>query len=226
MARPENLHDVQFNFFEDHVSLAGERVQKAVKTSWAASFGDRVYPMIKESLFDPLYSTQGRPAAPTNVLVGACILQLLLGISEDELFLRMLTDLTIQYALHRTTDEKLPFSKVTFRRFKMRMIHYYEVSGEDLFQKCCQEILDKMKEEEKPMTRFLRRIGRLSVQDLYSQSRREAGKSEEAAGNLPMNGQENQSEGPEGTETEQGGRKDETGTGTNSGGTSGCADDA
>ncbi len=190
MARTDNPQKVQYNFFEDHVVHAGLQTQKAIRSSWAEPFRERLFPKIEEALFDPLYSTQGRPASPTNVLVGACMLQLLLGIQEDELFLRMLTDLTFQYALHRTTDEKLPFSKTTFRRFKIRLIHHFEETGDDLFRNCCQDVLEKMKKEEKPVPRFLRKIGRMTVQNLYSQNRKEtAQKAEEAGKSTKENGQ-------------------------------------
>ncbi|MBQ9007799.1 MAG: transposase [Clostridia bacterium] len=221
MARTDNMRDTQLNFFEDHMKHAGEQTRKAVLSSWAGPFGDRVYPKIDESMFDPIYSTHGRPASPTNDLVGACMLQVLLGISEEDLFLRMLTDLTFQYALHRTTEEKLPFSKVTLRRFKTRLWHHFEATGDDLFGVCCQDVFERMKKEEKPMSRFLRRIGKLTVQDLVLPDGKKAGHMSGDAAKEETAKEKDSGQDLSGRE----GRKDETETGTCSGGTAGCTDD-
>ncbi|MBQ8091976.1 MAG: transposase [Clostridia bacterium] len=167
MARKDNSNSYQFNFFEDHFQHSYPVIQNAVLSSWAGPFGDRLFPLIDESIFDPLYSSHGRTSSPINVLFGACLLQYLLSISEDELFLRIMTDLTFQYALHTTTNEALPFSKTTFRRFKTRLLTHYNSTNNDLFRSCCRDVIKKMKADGEPVPRMLKRINRLTVKDLF-----------------------------------------------------------
>ena len=166
MSRKDNSTCRQINFFEDHFEHSCPATQEAVLNSWAGPFGDRFFPLIDEAIFDPLYSSSGRPSAPINLLYGACLLQQLLHISDEELFLRIMTDLTFQYALHTTTNEMPPFSKTTFRRFKTKLVTHYIATDNDLFNMCTVNILNRLKTEDNPIPLFLRRAGKLTADSL------------------------------------------------------------
>ncbi|MBQ7486694.1 MAG: transposase [Clostridia bacterium] len=172
MARKYTTTSRQINFFEDHFEHSHPSTQKAVTNSWAGPFGERFFPLIDEAIFDPLYASSGRPSAPISLLYGACILQQLHGISDDELLLRIMTDLTFQYALHTTTNEMPPFSKSTLRRFKTRLIMHYIATDNDLFNICTQDILKKLKAEPEPVPKFLRRAGKLTAESLRPASKK------------------------------------------------------
>ncbi|MBR1710830.1 MAG: transposase [Clostridia bacterium] len=135
----------QMNFFEDHYDHASKAIQSAVKESWAGFFGDHIFPLIDDSIFDPLYSSTGRPSAPVYLLYSLCLFEITMHIPEEQLFQRILTDLAFQYALHRTTDECLPFARSTYHRFKKKLHEHAIQTGNDLFFLCNVDLTVKLK---------------------------------------------------------------------------------
>ena len=128
------LNDHQQLSLFDSLTFLSERKQKMLESSWAHQFSQEIFVNINEMLFAPLYSssTNSRPNAPINVIVGAMMLAEFNGISEDEMIETMEFDFRYQYALHTTSFEKQPISDRTFSRFRERVSAYELVTGIDL----------------------------------------------------------------------------------------------
>ena len=80
-----------------------ERERKALENSWARIFADDIFPYIDEKRFSVLYSDNGSPNTPVNVIVGALIIKELFDYSDDEMVENLMLDLHLQYALHTTS---------------------------------------------------------------------------------------------------------------------------
>ena len=128
----------------DSLTFLSERKQKMLESSWAHQFSQEIFVNINEMLFAPLYSssTNSRPNAPINVIVGAMMLAEFNGISEDEMIETMEFDFRYQYALHTTSFEKQPISDRTFSRFRERVSAYELVTGIDLVHECMVSLSD------------------------------------------------------------------------------------
>lgn len=113
------------------------RERKVLYNSWAAVFGDELFPKIDEELFRVLYcADNGAPNTPVNILVGACIIKELLDYSDDEMVEGLMMDVRLQYALHTTSFEEQPLSDKSLQRFRRRCYKYEQETGNDLMHTC------------------------------------------------------------------------------------------
>lgn len=117
-----------------------ERERKALENSWARIFADDIFPYIDEKRFSVLYSDNGSPNTPVNVIVGALIIKELFDYSDDEMVENLMLDLHLQYALHTTSFPEQPLSDKTLSRFRKRCYDYESLYGQDLFHGCVKEL--------------------------------------------------------------------------------------
>lgn len=112
-----------------------KREQRMLSKSWAAYFGEHIFPLIDEKPFSVLYSESAasRPNTPVNVIVGALHLKSMFDLTDEELLESLLFDVRYQYALHTTSFEEQPMSDRTLSRFRERLTAYYNETGIDLF---------------------------------------------------------------------------------------------
>lgn len=116
------------------------REQKALENSWAQIFADDIFPCIDETRFSVLYSDNGSPNTPVNVIVGALIIKELLDYSDDEMVENLMLDLHLQYALHTTSFSEQPLSDKTLSRFRKRCYDYESLHGQDLYHDCVKDL--------------------------------------------------------------------------------------
>lgn len=119
---------------DDSFHRLSKRNQEIVRSSWAKSFSEIVYPAINEARFAVLYSDNSatRPGVPVNFIVGALLLKEICGLSDKELMESICTDVRFQYALHTTSLYDQPVSDRTFSRFRERLYKYEQATGRDL----------------------------------------------------------------------------------------------
>ena len=122
------------------------REQRFLEKSWATYFAREIFPYIDEDIFSVLYSSNpaSRPNTPVNVLVGASIIQELLGLTDDGLLEGLLFDVRIQVALHTTSFEEQPLSDKSLQRFRRRCLDWETRTGEDLVRKCVLKLADRL----------------------------------------------------------------------------------
>lgn len=114
-----------------------KREQKALENSWAKTFADEVFPMIREEPFSVLYcQDNGAPNTPVNVTVGAEIIRACFGYSDDAMVEGLMLDIRLQYALHTTSYEEQPLSDKSLQRFRRRCYQYELKTGIDLMHDC------------------------------------------------------------------------------------------
>lgn len=114
-----------------------EREQKFLEKSWAKTFAEKIFPVIREEDFSVLYSNKAsRPNTPVDVIVGALILKEALGVTDDEMVESLMFDIRCQYALHTTSFEEQPLSDRTLSRFRARCLAYETETGIDLIHRC------------------------------------------------------------------------------------------
>lgn len=124
----------QISMFNSTYGLT-EREKKFLEKSWAKPFAEYIFPAIDEKPFSVLYSSEpSRGNTPVNVLVGACILQQLTDLSDDEILNSLLFDIRFQYALHTVNMEEQPLSDRSLGRFRARCIAYEAETGTDLLK--------------------------------------------------------------------------------------------
>jgi len=82
-----------------------EREMKHLMSSWAETFGKKIFPFIKEDRFKVLYSDNkaSQPNNPVNVYFGLLILREILNQSDEEALNSLMFDIRYQYALHTTS---------------------------------------------------------------------------------------------------------------------------
>lgn len=134
----------QMSFF-DNTYFMTKRERKALEASWATIFADEIFPQIDEERFRCLYSSNdaSRPNTPTNVVVGALILQQLFNLSDDEMVERLMFDIRFQYALHTTSFKEQPLSDKTLSRFRARCYEYEQKTNIDLMHDCVKDLAGK-----------------------------------------------------------------------------------
>lgn len=131
---------------DDNFNLLSDRTKKFVLNSWAGRFADNIFPAINEERFAVLYSSNNfsRPNTPVNIVVAALLLKEVLGLTDEELLLNILTDVKYQYALHTTSLKEQPVSDRTLSRFRERIYKHEIETGEDLLKDEMLAIADKM----------------------------------------------------------------------------------
>ena len=89
----------------DRFNHLTEKEKKVVLGSWAKTFADIIFPSIHEGDFVVLYSDNKatRPNTPINIVVGAMIIQEIVGMTDAETLESLSCDIRMQYALHTTS---------------------------------------------------------------------------------------------------------------------------
>ena len=130
---PNKTQQVGLN---DRFNNLTEKEKKAVLGSWAKPFAEIIFPSIREDRFAVLYSsnTATRPNTPINIVVGAMIIQEIVGMTDDEVLEGLCCDARMQFALHTTSWVEQPMSDRTLSRFRQRLYEYEIETGEDLIK--------------------------------------------------------------------------------------------
>lgn len=122
----------QISLFNSFTGLT-EREQRFLEKSWAKPFAEHIFPAIDEAPFAVLYSSRpSKNNTPVNILIGACILQQLTDLSDDEIVNALMFDIRYQYALHTCNYEEQPLSDRSLGRFRARCEAYEAQTGIDL----------------------------------------------------------------------------------------------
>lgn len=119
-------------------SMAGltEREKRFLEKSWAKPFAEYIFPAIDEAPFAVLYSNRpSKGNTPVNILVGACILQQITDLSDDEFLNSLMFDIRFQYALHTNDFEEQPLSDRSLGRFRARCLAYETEISQNLRQR-------------------------------------------------------------------------------------------
>lgn len=147
-----------------------KREQKALANSWAAYFGDHIFPKINEEPFAVLYSesSASRPNTPVNVIVGALHLKSMFGLTDEELLESLLFDVRFQYALHTTSFDEQPMSDRTLSRFRERLAEYYQKTEKDLFH----DEIEALSQEYVKLMKIDTRVKRMDSMSVSSNCRR------------------------------------------------------
>lgn len=130
-------------------SMAGltEREKRFLEKSWAKPFAEYIFPAIDETPFAVLYSNRpSKGNTPVNILVGACILQQITDLSDDEFLNSLMFDIRFQYALHTNDFEEQPLSDRSLGRFRARCLAYETETGTDLLKDTVLSLTDKIAE--------------------------------------------------------------------------------
>ena len=136
--------DQQANFF-DEGSFLTNRKQTMLKRSWSKLFADKIFPKINEKPYKNIYSSNGRPNTPINVLIGTSILKEFFQLSDDEIVESLEFDIRFQIALHTVHLENQPISDKSLSRFRKRCLIYLEKTGIDLIQNTMEELAQEIK---------------------------------------------------------------------------------
>jgi hypothetical protein len=146
----------------DRMNNLTEREQRILNKSWAKPFGDYIFPMINEERFSVLYSDNGRPNTPVNIVIGAMILKELTKLTDEEMFESIILDPRYQYALRLTSFEEIPFSDRTMSRFRERLYYYEMDTGEDLLKDEIERLAEEFAKQMK-ISGTLKRMDSLMV---------------------------------------------------------------
>lgn len=131
----------------DSVNGLTAREKKFLDKSWARHFSEHIFPAIDEQPFAVLYSKEpSRANTPVNVLIGACIIQQITDLSDEELLNSLLFDIRFQYALHTTNLEEQPLSDRSLGRFRARCNAYELETGRDLIHEAVDSLTKKIAE--------------------------------------------------------------------------------
>lgn len=141
-----NNQPIQGGLFGAKVFL-DPRFAEMLENSWAHVFRENVFPIIDESLFEPLYSTFGRPNFPVNVLVSLEIIKHMQNLNDKELLERFAFDLQVAYAVGLENVGELYLAERSLYEFRSRVYRYtLENPESDLifeqFQKLTQHFLE------------------------------------------------------------------------------------
>ncbi|MDI9470564.1 MAG: transposase [Bacillota bacterium] len=115
--------------------------------SWAVPFREKVFPLIDEEPFARLYDDKAsRPETPINVLVGALILKELFDIHDQEVYEKIMFDVSFQYALRTTTYREQPMDYNSLGLFRERNTAYEAMTGVDLIENCILKLSSELAE--------------------------------------------------------------------------------
>ena len=131
--RPNDYQQISIN---DEFNQLSPRTKKIVEKSWAKDFADIVFPAINEERFAVLYSENkaSRSNTPVNFIVGAMMIKVMMGQSDEELLESICCDVRYKYALHTTSYEEQPISDRTLSRFRERLYNHEQNTGEKLLE--------------------------------------------------------------------------------------------
>lgn len=143
-----NVGDVTFKMTE--------RKKEVLEKSWAKDFAERLFPIIDERIFSPLYGrTASGPNESVKVMVGALVLKELLGMADAELLESAMLDLRFSYALHAADIEEYLLNEKELSSFRLRCHTHEIMTGKDLIRECVMELSQEMENLTKKYSRMI-----------------------------------------------------------------------
>jgi len=143
-----NVDDVQFKMTE--------RKKEILEKSWAKDFAERLFPIIDERIFSPLYGRKASgPNESVKVMVGALVLKELLGMADAELLESAMLDLRFSYALHAADIEEYLLNEKELSSFRLRCHTHEIMTGKDLIRECVMELSQEMENLTKKYSRMI-----------------------------------------------------------------------
>ena len=134
----------QMDMFSSPEMFLGKRALKSYSDpkGWQNVFFDLVTSRIDESIFSVLYKSgnMGAPTASVRILVAMSNLKEGFGCSDENLFEKMEFDLLVRKAVGLTNLDDVPPSLDTYYLFNRRLCDYADKTGEDLMEKCFENI--------------------------------------------------------------------------------------
>lgn len=134
----------QMDLFSSPEMFLGKRAMKSYSDpkGWHNVFFDLVTSKIDEDIFSVLYKSgnMGAPTASVRILVAMSILKEGFGCSDENLFEKIEFDLLVRKALGLTNLDDVPPSLDTYYLFNRRLCDYADRTGEDLMEKCFENI--------------------------------------------------------------------------------------
>jgi len=121
-----------------------EKQRKRLEASWAGTFYTELFCRIDERVFEVLYDEgPSRPNVPVNVLVGLDMLKAGFGWSDEEMYDASHFDLQVRYALGYRDIGEGEFDLRTVYNFRKRVTEHNLKTGENLIEKCFEQITDE-----------------------------------------------------------------------------------
>lgn len=121
--------------------------QERLRSSWSHAFRKEVFERIDETIFAVLYSAEAsRPNAPINIIFGAELPKAGFGWTNLQLAEQVTFNLQVRHALG--LDDlamKVPEFR-TIYNWRRRVREYAEATGENLFQRACEQVTDEQLE--------------------------------------------------------------------------------
>ncbi len=140
--------DVQFKMTE--------RKKEMLEKSWAKDFAERLFPIIDERIFSPLYGKKASsPNESVKVMVGALVLKELLGMADAELLESAMLDLRFSYALHAADIEEYLLNEKELSSFRLRCHTHEIMTGKDLIRECVMELSKEMENLTKKYSKMI-----------------------------------------------------------------------
>ncbi|MCK5768479.1 MAG: transposase, partial [Candidatus Atribacteria bacterium] len=160
-----HLNNVQQMAMDDSLYNLTERERKYLKSSWAETFSQKIFPSIREERFSVLYSDNpaSRPNNPVNVYFGLLILREVFNQSDEEALNSLIFDIRYQYALHTTSSPEQPISKNSLTNFRKAVYRYNQKYGCDL-------IKEEIEHQAKTFSKLLKIEGKTVRMDSLSVS--------------------------------------------------------
>ena len=138
-----NTRNVQSLLFNPG-NLYSDTLQERLKKHWSGHFYEKIFRHIDEAIFAPLFSDQGRPNFPVNILAGLEILKEMHGLSDEQLYDRYHFDYTFQRALGVEDIETNSFAIRTLYHFRAAVAEYEEKEGVSLYRHIFESGRDRM----------------------------------------------------------------------------------
>lgn len=137
----QNKRHLETSLFAPEMFL-DEKIKHKLEETKENYFYKIIFTNIKEKIFEPLYSDEGSPNAPINILVSAILLKEKKGWSYEELFNHMMFDLLTRAALGLSylNMGELPFVPATIFNFLNRLKEYENETGINLIEKVFDEL--------------------------------------------------------------------------------------
>ena len=144
MGRRAKAPYVQMNLGDSFLNLS-QRGQEAIRKSRLGHFGDQVFDKIPYQDFAVIYSDNGRGPSNLLYLVAAYMIIVQEDLTADEFFLRLDSDVSIQYAMHTTSCVKQPVSRRNYFYFLARVEVYEKETGINLLKQSFKKITESNK---------------------------------------------------------------------------------
>lgn len=125
--------------------MSATQLDRLKETKYAV-FYEVIFKQIPEEEFEGMYSEgPSRPNTPVNQLVGAEILKMMNGWTDEELFDHLYFDMRMKYALGIEESEEV-FCPATLYNFRNRVEKYERETGENPFEAVFEQLTDDQKE--------------------------------------------------------------------------------